>query len=677
LTPAPKTRRRWTPILLLAAGILLHALVASNGWWNPIVERHGFRQTQTAISVLWLLRGSPSLAYETPVFGPPWSIPFEFPLCQWAVALLSRVSTIPIDQSGRIVNLLAFYLGLIPVAWLVRRLRLPAPVFAIFALLYLASPLDLYWPRTFLMESTAMTLSLAYFCVASVALYQPLRWRRWAAATILGILAALVKVTTFVGALLAVGLLFLYLWERRRPRILTILYGSVLLVLPLAAGAIWTRFADFVKLQNPLQAQTSGDLAMWNFGPLALRASLAFWQVLDARMMRDLLGLGWPIVALATIALAVTRNLGRRIGLAFFAAVAFCAGPLIFANLYYIHDYYPNGAAAYLYLSLAIIWGILWNARRVHRGVPIAVLVIFLVGSAFIYQRRFLPGLKMKPYSFTETGRFLKSTVPPEETLLIYGAHWDSTIGYYSEHRAIMDLLYRPVESAQIAGALEGLAPAQRIGAVVGCNEALDGWYLRRVLASVAATGMSPQPAYQDDLCRVYLPAKDRSASATHRTQPVDVSWLAMPNLGASPLMSQPKNPSLENRLIPIDPDPVRLAPIEGPGGKSCILANPDTRLALPLPADTAMLTIGYGIKDYAWRVRKMPPVTFAVYSIDGDQKRVIWQRSLDPANHAGDRGEQFSPIQITPETRQVILETASSNTSISNRAYWSSLEIR
>src|ERR1051326_4582462 len=97
----------WTPtIFYVAIAVALHACIASNGWWNPIVERHGWRQTQTALTAFWIARGSPLLNYETPVFGPPWNFPLEFPLYQWSVALLSRSTSIPIDQCGRIISLL-------------------------------------------------------------------------------------------------------------------------------------------------------------------------------------------------------------------------------------------------------------------------------------------------------------------------------------------------------------------------------------------------------------------------------------------------------------------------------------------------------------------------------------------------------------------------------------------
>ena len=88
----------------------------SVGWDRNILDVFGFRQAQTAISSYYFLQGSPFFAYHTPVMGPPWSIPFEFPFYQWIVALVSKGFEYPLDQSGRLVSAIFFYLTLIP-AW--------------------------------------------------------------------------------------------------------------------------------------------------------------------------------------------------------------------------------------------------------------------------------------------------------------------------------------------------------------------------------------------------------------------------------------------------------------------------------------------------------------------------------------------------------------------------------
>lgn len=58
-------------------------------FWNPVLDGFGFRQAQTGVTAYWLAQGGPWFAYETPVIGSPWSVPFEFPLYQMMVALLA------------------------------------------------------------------------------------------------------------------------------------------------------------------------------------------------------------------------------------------------------------------------------------------------------------------------------------------------------------------------------------------------------------------------------------------------------------------------------------------------------------------------------------------------------------------------------------------------------------
>jgi hypothetical protein len=94
---------------------LVHSFWAmSIGWNNSILDMHGFRQTQTAISTYFVLQGGAWLAYETPVLGAPWSIPFEFPLYQWITAVWVKISGIPLDQAGRSVSVVFYYLTLWP-----------------------------------------------------------------------------------------------------------------------------------------------------------------------------------------------------------------------------------------------------------------------------------------------------------------------------------------------------------------------------------------------------------------------------------------------------------------------------------------------------------------------------------------------------------------------------------
>src|SRR5690242_16322451 len=68
-------------VALLA--LCLSAVLAVRFSGQHILEAHAFRQTQTAITSFWFCRTGFKLAYETPVAGYPWSIPYEFPLYQY------------------------------------------------------------------------------------------------------------------------------------------------------------------------------------------------------------------------------------------------------------------------------------------------------------------------------------------------------------------------------------------------------------------------------------------------------------------------------------------------------------------------------------------------------------------------------------------------------------------
>src|SRR5215470_16287051 len=94
----------------LFVAALIHAVhVLGIGWKHAIFEAHAFRQTQTAISVYWMLQGGPLLAYHTPVLGYPWAIPLEFPLYQWLVAGLVAASGVSIETAGRTVGVAFFF----------------------------------------------------------------------------------------------------------------------------------------------------------------------------------------------------------------------------------------------------------------------------------------------------------------------------------------------------------------------------------------------------------------------------------------------------------------------------------------------------------------------------------------------------------------------------------------
>ena len=116
IDPANRHDRSWLrhwPKLALFVALGLHAWLVSANWSSRFLAGHEFRQGQTALSAFFIAHDQDySLAYPTPVFGPPWSIPMEFPLYQWATAWLSTKTQWSIVESARALNLACFYLTL-------------------------------------------------------------------------------------------------------------------------------------------------------------------------------------------------------------------------------------------------------------------------------------------------------------------------------------------------------------------------------------------------------------------------------------------------------------------------------------------------------------------------------------------------------------------------------------
>jgi hypothetical protein len=66
--------------------VLIFWLLTSS---RPLFDMFAFRQCQTAMSALWFDLKNPIRGlfyYQTPEFGEPWMIPFEFPLYQHRIA---------------------------------------------------------------------------------------------------------------------------------------------------------------------------------------------------------------------------------------------------------------------------------------------------------------------------------------------------------------------------------------------------------------------------------------------------------------------------------------------------------------------------------------------------------------------------------------------------------------
>jgi len=485
LPPAIAESARSQTLLIVVLVDILFLVALHSAYWlfaginQPIADLHQFRQTQTAITAYWLANGGPWLAYETPVLGYPWSIPFEVPIYQYLLAAMHALG-IPIAAGGRVLSF-AFYAGLLwPLKVLFRNLGLSRVDYLIMAILLLSAPIYIYWSRTVMMESCALFFSTAWLAY----LIQFLRThssRDALFAIALGILAVCIKLTTFAAFGLVGGIAFLQVAVKAFRDGLTeessgvLVAGAFAGLVPLLVVAIWVGWSDSLKSANMLGSLlTSSALMGWNFGTLEQRLSSEFWlNGISNRMLPDILGYGMiPGLVAAGAALG-----SQRYVLLLVSILGFFAPLLIFTNLHIEHNYYQYANA--VFLLAAVAFGL---SRVAESGRPVLcciLVAVVVVGQLTYFNAGFARAITAD-YSGSRqltVGAEASKVTTPEQSLLVIGDDWNSAIPYHSERKALALPYMTPPDMvrkilAQPA-AYVGEAP---LGAIVYCPDQVQNY---------------------------------------------------------------------------------------------------------------------------------------------------------------------------------------------------------
>ncbi len=481
----PQSARDERVLLIVLIDIL--ALVGMHSlYWlfaginQPIADLHQFRQTQTAITAYWMAQGGPWFAYDTPVLGYPWSIPFEFPLYQYLLAVMAALG-VPIAVGGRLLSY-AFYLGLLwPLKLLFRDLSLGKTDYLIMAILLLSAPIYIYWSRTVMMESCALFFSAAWLAF----LIRFLRTRTprdvWLA-TIFGVLAIGVKLTTFAAFGLIGGIAWLQLalgayrggTVQASARVL--IGGACAGLVPIVAGALWVAWSDQLKSENLLGTLlTSSALTQWNFGTLDQRFSSQFWlNAISFRMLSDILGFS---IIPALIAGGAALGSPKYTRLLMLAIAGFFAPLLIFTNLHIEHNYYQYANAVFLLAACA--FGL---SRIAGSGRPLlcAVMVAIVVVGQLTYFNSGFAGVITADYSGSrqvQVGALANRLTRPGQSLLVIGDDWSSAIPFDSERKAIAFPFSTPAEiAAKILAKPQAWLGDAPLGAIVFCPDQLRNY---------------------------------------------------------------------------------------------------------------------------------------------------------------------------------------------------------
>lgn len=463
---------------MAAVAIGLGACHLFCGWNHAIYDHHGFRQAQTAISTYFLLEGGPWVAYETPVFGAPWSIPIEFPTFQLLTAGVVQLTGVHLEQAGRSVGVLFYVVAMFAVWALFGALEVGPACRLVPVALMAVSPLLLFWSRTLMIESTAAGLGALYLLFVARHLLMTSTRTNLVLGAVFGVLTALTKVTTFATfGLLAASLMVIELGGLRVPgqtgrvALLRRLGPAVLAFagLPFAAGVAWVRYADHLRQLNPMANGflTTAALQDWTFGTWEQKTAWSTWQKLLDSTVSLTVG-HYGVLAVVLIAVLLLRHHRAMIALSLASYVMVFA---IFTNLYFVHDYYGCGNAVALIIAVALVVVALVKAPRGRSQTIGVVLLIVLVAASFIrYRTHYFPLVRSnEDYFGTVLGEEIRRVTRADEVVLIYGNDWSAAIPYGARRRALMDPWNLPPDHPKKAAAIAATG-RDRITAMVICG---------------------------------------------------------------------------------------------------------------------------------------------------------------------------------------------------------------
>lgn len=463
----PRSTRTF-PWLLLATALLVNLWLSTRHWTESLLDAHEFRQVQTAITAHFLKEDGLRLAYETPVLGPPWAVPMEFPTYQSVVAVLSNATGMPLEQTGRLVSLLCFYAAM-PAVWLLlARWRLTINIRCCVLAALLTCPLLMFYSRTFMIESMALSLCLWFLwafwrAVEDRALrHLPLVW-------VFGALAAQTKITTFaVFCLPAGGLALTYAlgWQQARPVIRSwrsALIATAGLAGPILAGMAWVAYSDHLKALNPYASfLLSTNLHEWNWGTLAQRLKPEFWSTIYQVTARDVLSEPALLLLLGALP-GIARPIRWRIAA---CVILYFSGCLLFANLYFVHDYYSYATAGFLAAALGMAAGSLMDEGKLFQRAAWTLFTLALAAQVMSFWRGYGNFYKRPNAPVPPFAEIIRRTTAPGDLLVAFGLDWNGVIPYYAGRRALMVPHHMLDDRAAFKKSSAGFSP-YRAGALI------------------------------------------------------------------------------------------------------------------------------------------------------------------------------------------------------------------
>lgn len=676
---------------LFAAALIANLVLATHNWHYGFLIGHEFRQAQTAIIAHYIdQQNNFSVHYETPLFGKPWEVPLEFPLYEWGVVLLSRITHWPHFESARTISLSSVYLSLPAIFLLLGQAGLSRYRRLLALALFLATPVYLFYGRTFLMDTTAMMFS-AWFLAAFV---QTMRTRKigWLVlCSVAGAAGGLIKSLTFFVWLLPAMLYGTWcVWSDLRRKSgwaaigRTIAWGFGAVLAPAAAVIWWVRFTDAIKEHHSsAYIFTSKGLTRGNFGMYDLsarlsketwRALLECWSVAIAQPW--LIG----VVVLAGIAF-LSGHRWRVLG----AFSLFIAAQMMFPFAYAYQDYYFTACAVFGICALGFVLDGVFGSRlpRWCRWplvlVPFAAFYTAYAG--FYYHEQ-----AIKSFGGTGLTIALRDFLPEKSVLIVSGSDWSAVIPYNSRHRALMIRNGMDYDEKYIERAMDELADEDVSALVLTHSQRGHKALLTRIATRFH---LDREPTFSYLNADVYVSDLYRAQVFRHlQSPPLPEGITFNPARAAEPVDTETPRTiaaSAAPALFPgINPAPWKFAFKFGYGrwnleGSAVFDAHPDAAVWIKPPPAAREVFWEFGIKRDAYEgTNKTEGADFVIEAeTERHELRTLYSRFLNPAHEPGDRGPQRETISIRTEPGEsLVFRTRPHGGYAYDWCYWKSIDV-
>ncbi len=686
-------RRHWAQAFF-ALALLIHFGLVTHNWPLGNLSGHEFRQTQTALSILFIQQDRDySLAYPTPLFGPPWSIPMEFPLYQWSVALLMETTGWSVPVAGRTVTLLCFYLTLPGIGLLLKRWGADKNATWLTLGMILSTPVYLFYGRAILIESMALMLAVWFlFAFAKICERGSIRWI--VLATLLGCLAALVKVTTlFVWCLPAALVGLKWSWEQLREHgigawIRTVVVGAAVAVPIGLANWWWISFADGIKAASPGgQSLQSAEMTATNWGTWQDRIDPESLHRLGLQLSVAVLPPFLFFLLLALVVIGAVSFRGRIVGLVLWLVATLATFPV----LYHRHDYYffAIAVAPVAALAIGIAEGLKKPGIRWLAGSMLAAtLVLFGHG----YYRNYAHLQWLVSYGGTGLTYFIKDMLPADRTLIVVGQDWAPVIPYYAQRRALMI-------RDQVAGDRDLLQThlaqleAKEVSALIVTGD--PGKYEETRELAAKKFLLDHTHSLRHHNTRVYLATDIREATLNRLRENQNYSGVTdigsyRPPPPPEPIIAdQQIHPvtakQAESTFVEFSPRPTRYRCQFGfarvsEAGKSLLGCHPDSDLWVPMDGHAREVHYGLGLvaDAYADSSVNADGVLFAIHGIDQHGvESVLVEHDINPVLNVADRGILNFSTEVPAEVVELRFSTRGKSTLSYDWAFWGQVTLK